>query len=123
MFSNSIQGGFIGNIAGNPFGSGFLIPQQSPSEADRLFRYGMDNTESGRKIKQNMQRVRQMLPQATQGGIPLTQPNAMGNTAIGNVAGMAEQLHPSDPKYHAMPNSAEDVYATSFGVRNWNLRS
>jgi hypothetical protein len=37
MFGNSIQGGFIGNIAGNPFGSGFLIPQQSPSEADRLF--------------------------------------------------------------------------------------
>jgi hypothetical protein len=35
----------------------------------------------------------------------------------------AEQLHPSDPSYHAMPNSAEDVYATTFGVRNWNLGS
>jgi len=85
MFSNSVQGGFIGNVAGNPFGSEFLIPQQSPGEADRLFRQGMDNTESGRKIKENIQRVRQMLPQAmgTPSMLPMGNMNIMGNA--GNV--------------------------------------
>ena len=56
--------GNVAQIAGNPFSSSFTIPQQSRMEADRLFRQGMDNTESGRKMKENMQRVRQMLPQA-----------------------------------------------------------
>ena len=84
MFSNSVQRGFIGNVAGNPFGSEFLIPQQSPGEADRLFRQGMDNTESGRKIKENIQRVRQMLPQAmgTPGMMQTGNMASMGN--IGN---------------------------------------
>jgi hypothetical protein len=123
MFSNSIQGGFIGNVAGNPFGSEFLIPQQSPGEADRLFRRGMDNTESGRKIKQNMERVRKMLPQATQGGMLPQQMNSMGNAAAGNMGGMLAQTNPMDPSYHAMPNSAEAVHARTFGVRNWNLGS
>lgn len=54
--------------------------------------------------------------------LPLVQNGAFGGAA-GNMGGMLEQLHPNDPKYHAIPNSAEDVYATSFGVRNWNLRS
>ena len=81
MVSNSVQGGFIGNVAGNPFGSEFLIPQQSPGEADRLFRQGMDNTESGRKIKENIQRVRQMLPQAmgTPGMMLMNNMSSMGN--------------------------------------------
>jgi hypothetical protein len=81
MFGNSVQGGYIGNVAGNPFGSDFLIPRQSPGEADRLFRYGMDNTESGEQMKQNIERVRKMLPQAMQGGMqmPPLQMNPMGN--------------------------------------------
>lgn len=71
--------GAPGNLlAGNPFSSSFVIPQQSRSEADRLFRQGMDNTESGRKIKENMQRVRQMLPQAM--GAPGMMP--MGNAGF-----------------------------------------
>jgi hypothetical protein len=43
--------GNVGQLAGNPFSSSFVIPQQSRMEADRLFRQGMDNTESGRKCK------------------------------------------------------------------------
>ena len=71
--------GAPGNLlAGNPFSSSFVIPQQSRSEADRLFRQGMDNTESGRKIKENIQRVRQMLPQAM--GAPGMMP--MGNAGF-----------------------------------------
>jgi hypothetical protein len=74
--------GNVGQLAGNPFSSSFVIPQQSRMEADRLFRQGMDNTESGRKIKENMQRVRQMLPQAM--GIPDMM--QMGNMAsMGNI--------------------------------------
>ena len=68
--------GNVGQLAGNPFSSSFVIPEQSRMEADRLFRQGMDNTESGRKMKQNMQRVRQMLPQA------------MGSPGMGNMASM-----------------------------------
>jgi hypothetical protein len=71
--------GAPGNLlAGNPFSSSFVIPQQSRMEADRLFRQGMDNTESGRKMKENMQRVRQMLPQAM--GAPGMMP--MGNAGF-----------------------------------------
>ena len=76
--------GAIGNvaqIAGNPFSSSFVIPQQSRMEADRLFRQGMDNTESGRKMKENMQSVRQMFPQAMGG--------------IGNMQGMIAQAYPN----------------------------
>ena len=72
--------GAAGNLlAGNPFSSSFVIPQQSRMEADRLFRQGMDNTESGRKMKENMQRVRQMLPQAM---------GAPGMMQMGNMASM-----------------------------------
>jgi hypothetical protein len=73
--------GNVGQLAGNPFSSSFVIPQQSRMEADRLFRQGMDNTESGRKIKENMQRVRQMLPQAM--GIPdMMQMGDIGNAGF-----------------------------------------
>jgi hypothetical protein len=76
--------GNVGQLAGNPFSSSFVIPQQSRSEADRLFRQGMDNTESGRKMKENMQRVRQMLPQAmgTPDMMQMGNMSSMGN--IGN---------------------------------------
>ena len=77
--------GAPGNLlAGNPFSSSFVIPQQSRMEADRLFRQGMDNTESGRKMKENMQRVRQMLPQAmgTPDMMQMDNMSSMGN--IGN---------------------------------------
>lgn len=79
--------GAAGNLlAGNPFSSSFVIPQQTRSEADRLFRQGMDNTESGRKIKENMQRVRQMLPQAMGGASP-----------VGNLSGLVAQINPNIP--------------------------
>jgi hypothetical protein len=65
----SVQGGFIGNagapdttVAGtwarDPFRQG-----QQP-EADQLFRRGMQNTEKGRQMQENIQRLRQTLPQA-----------------------------------------------------------
>ena len=89
MFYGGDQGvagaiGNVGQLAGNPFSSSFTIPQQSRMEADRLFRQGMDNTESGRKMKENMQRVRQMLPQAmgTPSMMPMGNMSSMGN--IGN---------------------------------------
>jgi hypothetical protein len=83
--------GAPGNLlAGNPFSSSFVIPQQSRSEADRLFRQGMDNTESGRKIKENMQRVRQMLPQAM--GAPGMMP--MGNAGFFMGPQMGQDIPP-----------------------------
>lgn len=83
--------GAPGNLlAGNPFSSSFVIPQQSRSEADRLFRQGMDNTESGRKIKENMQRVRQMLPQAM--GAPGMMP--MGNVGFFMGPQMGQDIPP-----------------------------
>ena len=65
----SVQGGFIGNagapdttVAGtwarDPFRQG-----QQP-EADQLFRRGMQDTEKGRQMQENIQRLRQTLPQA-----------------------------------------------------------
>ena len=65
----SVQGGFMGNagapdttVAGtwarDPFRQG-----QQP-EADQLFRRGMQDTEKGRQMQENIQRLRQTLPQA-----------------------------------------------------------
>jgi hypothetical protein len=83
--------GAPGNLlAGNPFSSSFVIPQQSRMEADRLFRQGMDNTESGRKMKENMQRVRQMLPQAM--GAPGMMP--MGNAGFFMGPQMGQDIPP-----------------------------
>ena len=109
--------GAPGNLlAGNPFSSSFVIPQQTRSEADRLFRQGMDNTESGRKIKENMQRVRQMLPQAMGGVSP-----------VGNLSGLVAQINPTypvgDPKYgNPMMGLGNIPMSLNAGEYEWSQR-
>jgi hypothetical protein len=76
---NSIQGGFLGNagavspdslLAGSP---GYFSER---GVNDALYRYGMENTEKGRKIQENIQRIREKIPtrfgglQATGGYVP-----------------------------------------------------
>ena len=109
----SVQGGFIGNagapdttVAGtwarDPFRQG-----QQP-EADQLFRRGMQNTEKGRQMQENIQRLRQTLPQAMgmpdmnneettrrqEPSYPMFGPGSMGMIGgnIGNVGSMTSTL-------------------------------
>jgi hypothetical protein len=75
--------GAVGNVGA--YGSALAgtwmrrdFPQGQQPEADQLFRRGLENTESGKKMQENIQRVRQMLPQAM--GIPGMVP--MGNAGF-----------------------------------------
>jgi hypothetical protein len=83
----SVQAGYIGNagapdttVAGtwtrDPF------PQGQQPEADQLWRRGMQDTEKGRQMQENIQKLRQTLPQAMD--VP--------GMNIGNVATMSGPL-------------------------------
>ena len=85
--------GAAGNLmAGSP---GYFMPENTIQ--DRLFRYGMDNTDSGRQIKERIQQIRQRTPQATPFQLQADLPGAAGNLgalaqvmpgAAGNLGGM-----------------------------------
>jgi hypothetical protein len=119
MFGNSIQGGFIGNAAGNLLNSMGNTEKRLENQLGRVG--GTLNASELNRIKEKLNISGGVRAMARDKGIKIF--GGGGGEQLGNVAGMIEQLHPNDPKYHAIPNSAEDVYATSFGVRNWNLRS
>jgi hypothetical protein len=62
---NSIQGGFIGNAGAAPHnfflaGSPGYFSERGVNDA--LFRRGMENTESGKRMQENIQRLREKIP-------------------------------------------------------------
>ena len=91
-------GGYLGNeagmdgmLAGSPC---YFMPENIIQ--DRLFRYGMDNTESGRQIQERIQQLRQRMPQAANFQLQEGLPGAAGNLGAlaqvmpnaGNLGGM-----------------------------------
>jgi hypothetical protein len=81
-----------GTWARDPF------PQGQQQGVDALFRRGMENTEKGRQIQENIQRLRQTLPQAM--GAPGMMP--MGNAGFFEIA---QNQGPSTPvKYEPHMN-------------------
>lgn len=85
----SVQGGFIGNagapdttVAGTWIRDPF--PQGQQPEVDQLWRRGMQETEKGRQMQENIQRFRQTLPQAM--GMP--------GMNVGNMAGASTTPNP-----------------------------
>ena len=57
-YDNPYGNALAGTWARDPF------PQGQQQGVDELFRRGMENTERGRQIQENIQRLRQTLPQA-----------------------------------------------------------
>jgi len=95
----SVQGGFIGNagapdttVAGTWIRDPF--PQGQQPELDQLWRRGMQETERGRQMQENIEKLRQTLPQAM--GMP--------GMNIGNVGGMSGTLNPFSGYMQAIAN-------------------
>jgi hypothetical protein len=85
--------GAPGNLmAGSP---GYFMPESVIQ--DRLFRYGMDNTESGRQMKERIQQLRQKMPQGTNFQLQADLPGAVGN--LGALAQVNPTYPPGDPRY------------------------
>lgn len=91
---NSVQGGFIGNIAGNPFGSDFVVPQQ---------RRPVPGGPQMAPLKQPPARVFPPDQPGREGAIDVRLAMGMPGMNIGNMAGMSGTFNPSS-RYLQQPN-------------------
>ena len=76
------------------------FPQGQQQGVNELFRRGMENTEKGRQMQENIQRLRQTLPQA------------MG---VGNMGGMLAQANPNAAALGGLMQAGEAP--TGFGMQ------
>jgi hypothetical protein len=83
---NSVQGGYIGNIAGNPFGSDFVVPQQ---------RKPVPGGPQMSPLKQPPARVFPPDQPGREGAIDVRLAMGMPGMNIGNVGGMSAMMQPS----------------------------
>ena len=82
---NSVQGGYIGNIAGNPFGSDFVVPQQ---------RKPVPGGPQMSPLQQPPTRVFPPDQPGREGAINVRSAMGMPGMNIGNMAGMSTGLDP-----------------------------
>ena len=83
---NSVQGGYIGNIAGNPFGSDFVVPQQ---------RKPVPGGPQMAPLKQPPARVFPPDQPGREGAIDVRLAMGMPGMNVGNMGGMSAAMDPS----------------------------
>ena len=83
---NSFYGGFLGNIAGNPFGSDFVVPQQ---------RRPVPGGPQMAPLKQPPARVFPPDQPGREGAIDVRLAMGMPGMNIGNIGGMSAAMYPS----------------------------
>ena len=82
---NSVQGGYIGNIAGNPFGSDFVVPQQ---------RKPVPGGPQMAPLKQPPARVFPPDQPGREGAIDVRLAMGMPGMNVGNMGGMSAAMDP-----------------------------